>query len=518
MSEVAPTALLDWLRDAESDPALSIVGYASLSGGAIQENRALDVVRGNGCEESWVLRTDAASGVSLSHSREQEYALLDAAYEHGVTVPEPLHLCADPDVLGAPFFIMRRVDGTASPVHIVKKTGLDEAARERLLVSIATELARIHAIPLADPRLAPLARKVPPTPIADAVAHYRYLLDDLGARRPVLEWALAWLELHEQPLSRVTLCHRDFRTGNLMVLGERVTGVLDWEFAGFGDPLEDIGWFTAPCWRFGAIEREAGGIGARATFRRAYEAAAGVSVDDAAVRIWEIVATVRWAVIALQQGARFTSGAEPSLELGLTGRMIATLERDLIDLVCAIDGIDQTIPPPDGDPPPTSSSASTSCAASAASAASTASITTTEPIVPSIDAPAGDALLAVARTLLLSEVLPSVGSEQRYPVLMIANAMAMALREMRMGASLAQTDRAEGQQALQLHADRTGDRPAPVDDTIALADFSTRIRQAGLSNAETVSVLPILVRDVARRLALSDPKRLGESTGRIGAG
>jgi len=39
------------------------------------------------------------------------------------------------------------------------------------------------------------------------------------------------------------------------------------------------------------------------------------------VAYWEVMAHIRWAVIALQQGARTTAGGEASLEQGLTGRL-----------------------------------------------------------------------------------------------------------------------------------------------------------------------------------------------------
>ena len=111
-----------------------------------------------------------------------------------------------------------------------------------------------------------------------------------------------------------------------MVDGQGLTGVLDWEFAGWGDPMSDLGWFCAECWRFGRPELEAGGISARADFYRGYEAGGDGAVDDAAVRYWEIVAHLRWAVVALEQGGRHLSGLEPSLELALTGRIVPELE------------------------------------------------------------------------------------------------------------------------------------------------------------------------------------------------
>ena len=60
---------------------------------------------------------------------------------------------------------------------------------------------------------------------------------------------------------------------------------------------------------------------ARAPFYRGYERASGRQVDPEAVAYWEIMAHLRWAVIALQQGARTLSGGEESLELALTGRL-----------------------------------------------------------------------------------------------------------------------------------------------------------------------------------------------------
>jgi aminoglycoside phosphotransferase (APT) family kinase protein len=115
-----------------------------------------------------------------------------------------------------------------------------------------------------------------------------------------------------------------------MVDGTRLTGILDWEFATWSDPYEDLGWFCARCWRFGAWDKEAGGMGSRAAFYRGYERAAGAAVDPARVAYWEVMAAVRWAIIALQQVERHYSGKQSSLELALTGRMVPEMELDML--------------------------------------------------------------------------------------------------------------------------------------------------------------------------------------------
>ena len=37
--------------------------------------------------------------------------------------------------------------------------------------------------------------------------------------------------------------HGDFRLGNLLATGDRITSVIDWEIWSVGDPRVDVGWF-----------------------------------------------------------------------------------------------------------------------------------------------------------------------------------------------------------------------------------------------------------------------------------
>ena len=112
----------------------------------------------------------------------------------------------------------------------------------------------------------------------------------------------------------------------------RLAGVLDWEFAAFGNPLEDVGWIFAKCWRFAAKHLPCGGIAAADDFLLPYQRASGRTVTPEALVYWQVMAHVRWAVIALQQAQRHLSGVEPSLELALTGRIVAELEHEIVAL------------------------------------------------------------------------------------------------------------------------------------------------------------------------------------------
>ena len=294
-----------------------------LTGGAIQENWLVET----DAEGDLVIRTDAPSGVATSHSREEEFQLLTIAHDCGVTVPEPLAFCTDLTVIGKPFAVMRRVGGTALGHKLVRDPVIAEKGDE-LAERLGREMAKLHRVRPPQDGL----EFMPPVkvdPASDRIALYRRYIDDLGAPQPILEWVLRRLELTKPVTGGVCLIHCDFRTGNYMVEDGELTAILDWEFAGWGDPYEDIGWFGARCWRFGSA-REAGGIGSREAFYRGYEAESGEHIDAGIVTWWEVMATVRWAVIALQQGMRHISGEEPSLELALTGRRIGELELDMM--------------------------------------------------------------------------------------------------------------------------------------------------------------------------------------------
>jgi aminoglycoside phosphotransferase (APT) family kinase protein len=328
------TALARFLAAASGAVAVEVTEFAPLRGGAIQENWAVDARFSGGAfagEQRLVLRTAARTGVAASLSRLAEFAVLKAAFAAGVTVPEPLWASDDPEIMGKPFFTMRRVEGTAAAHRITRDPALDPAL-PAIAERLGRELARIHAIrpPRADLAFLAPYEKVGP---AQQIAGFRAYLDGHPTPRPVLEWGVRWLETHIPPLSDPVLCHHDFRTGNYMLDGTALTGILDWEFSGWGDPHEDIGWFCCKGWRFARLDREAGGIADRAPFYQGYQSGSGRSVDPRRVFFWEVLASIRWAIIALQQRDRYMIGGERNLDLALTGRRATECELEILMLL-----------------------------------------------------------------------------------------------------------------------------------------------------------------------------------------
>ena len=344
-----------------------------------------------------MLRAAAATGVPSSLDRLQEFAVLKAAFGAGATVPEPLFACEDAAVFGKPFLVMRRAAGTAAAHRITRDRALDPAL-PAIAERLGRELAHIHRIRPPRPDLAFLAPYAEIGPVPQ-IAGFRAYLDRHPNPRPVLEWGIRWLETHLPPPTDPVLCHHDFRTGNYLLDGAALTGILDWEFAGWGDPHEDIGWFCSKGWRFARLDREAGGIADRAPLYRGYESESGRPIDPGRVFFWEVLASVRWAVIALQQSDRHMLAGERSLDLALTGRRATECELELLMLL-----------------DPGGKSGVTSPRETIVAA-------------PMGDLPGGLALLALSRDVLLNDLRPLLPPERRLDALLVANSMAIAERE-----------------------------------------------------------------------------------------
>ncbi|MBP2304086.1 phosphotransferase [Azospirillum melinis] len=317
-----------WLAAQAGASRVTVTEDGRLGGGAISLNLAvtLDIVGGPlAGRHACVLRAEGGGRISASIGKLREFVVLRAAFAAGVMAPEPLFGCDDPAVLGHDFYIMRRAEGLGAG-HAVTRS---EAAQPELARELGRQLGLLHRITPDTEGLERLG-EAPDCPAQETLAQYRRWFGDLGRRDPVIAWGLRWLEVNAPLPGAVVLCHRDFRTGNYLVKDGALTAILDWEFAGFSDPMEDLGWFCSRSWRFRRPDREAGGIADRAEFYAGYEETSGRRVDPARVAYWETAAYLRWAAVAVEQGLRHSSGAERSLELALTGRMLPEIEMDML--------------------------------------------------------------------------------------------------------------------------------------------------------------------------------------------
>ena len=313
--------------------SVEVTEFRQLSGGACQDNY-LARLKSPSKEETLVLRTDKGGALLGSLSRPQEYQVIEKAVAAGVLTPPVKWLSEDASIVGHPFYLMQKIEGTANPREILKSKKIDF---KRLAADVATNLARIHSIeydaqtlPFLDRKLKSDTKEVALTAVADC----RRLLDELPGGYPGVELCLNWAEANAPVTEKLVLAHSDFRSGNFMVGGDgTLTGVLDWEFAHWSDRHEDIGYIRMRDWRFGKVKNEIGGFASSTDFYPHYESASGVTIDPSKVRYWEVMGNLRWAIGAAQQGERHLSGKDKGIEFASIGRRVAEMELEAMRLI-----------------------------------------------------------------------------------------------------------------------------------------------------------------------------------------
>jgi aminoglycoside phosphotransferase (APT) family kinase protein len=164
----------------------------------------------------------------------------------GVPVPEILAVCEDESVLGVPFYVMSYLDGVVITDEIPAALDSPEQ-REATSLAMVDTLVALHSIDVSDGDLARLGR--PDGYLRRQVERFGSLWDTYSQRDlPDVARVGAWLADNLPASQRASVVHGDFRAGNLMFAAEapaRVTAILDWEMATLGDPLADLGYFTA---------------------------------------------------------------------------------------------------------------------------------------------------------------------------------------------------------------------------------------------------------------------------------
>src|SRR5437588_2531324 len=100
------------------------------------------------CDErrSWIVRRPPLGHVlATAHDMAREYRVMTALKPTGVPVPETYELCENPEVLGAPFYVMQNVVG-----HVYRTAESTAALGLPRLTTLAGELgevlARLHAV------------------------------------------------------------------------------------------------------------------------------------------------------------------------------------------------------------------------------------------------------------------------------------------------------------------------------------------------------------------------------------
>ena len=195
-------------------------------------------------EAQYVLRRPPPGPLlPTAHDVAREFRYLEALHGTPARVPEPVALCEDTEVIGAPFYLMERKVG-----HVVRHEVPAELQRaedrRRIGFEMVDTLAEIHAVDWQAVGLTTRGGNY----LDRQLARWHKQADlTVGKVRelPALFELSEWLATHKPSSSDVTVVHGDFKLDNVMFAPDRpaaLIAVFDWEMATIGDPLADLGW------------------------------------------------------------------------------------------------------------------------------------------------------------------------------------------------------------------------------------------------------------------------------------
>lgn len=199
-----------------------------------------------GSRGRWVLRRPPLGHVlATAHDMAREHTVISALAGTAVPVPQAVALCTDPEVTGAPFYVMELVEGLVLRSRD-DVAGLDTGQRSQVALAMMDVLADLHAV---DPAAVGLAHFGRPEGFMERQVR-RWGTQLASSRSRAVEGIE---QLHERLAAsvpaqqRTSVVHGDYRLDNLVVTpgALSVAAVLDWEMATLGDPLADVGLLLA---------------------------------------------------------------------------------------------------------------------------------------------------------------------------------------------------------------------------------------------------------------------------------
>jgi aminoglycoside phosphotransferase (APT) family kinase protein len=275
-----------------------------------------------------------------AHDVLREARLLKALEPTPVRAPRVLAVCDDPGVIGAPFYVMERLEGevVTSDIPVAFDTPTE---RRRMAEELIDALVELHAV---DWRAAGLEGFGKPSGYLERQLRRFIGLWEHNRTREIPEVASVgeWLRVNMPESLPATIVHGDYRLGNTMLAAEppaRLIAIFDWEMATIGDPLADLGylmmfWVQADDPNLGMYELQAvtrkEGFPTRAEMIALYEERSGRSMQ---ALDWYVTLAL-WKAVVFMEGnyKRAVSGTTDDPYLKAFGDGVLELARRAADV------------------------------------------------------------------------------------------------------------------------------------------------------------------------------------------
>lgn len=288
--------------------------------------------QGDAKAQRLILRVGDPAGILAPYRAAPEFQSLSAlAGVPGLPIPRVHAFSEDASILGAPFIVSEWVAGdTPRPFEGAEPVG-DAAEIRSMCQDFIDALGAIHLFDatgsaLTEPGLNTANAAIRQVERWAAHAH----IGQAGAQ-PQMRYAAHWLKVHAPVADRITVVHGDYRVGNFLQQGGRITAILDWELVHLGDPHEDLAW--AGLRAYAAGTNRIGGMLERSAFHEGYKARTGFAVRPEVIRYYEVLGQFKLAAMFIGAVQRVEAGVARDVRMGAIGLHLAPMLMELNRLI-----------------------------------------------------------------------------------------------------------------------------------------------------------------------------------------
>ena len=195
--------------------------------------------------KEFVLRRPPFGAKSLKggHDMLREYNVLKNLKSQFNKVPKVHLYCDNDDIIGAPFYIMDRVEGYIIRPNLQEQDSPGEEVIRNVSDSLVSTLVELHNVDINEANLNNLGKidGYVKRQVEGWIKRYNHSKTDVIVN---MDFVAKWLN-DNQPLEvEGSIVHNDFKYDNLVLdknNHSKITAVLDWEMATIGDPFMDLG-------------------------------------------------------------------------------------------------------------------------------------------------------------------------------------------------------------------------------------------------------------------------------------
>jgi aminoglycoside phosphotransferase (APT) family kinase protein len=277
-----------------------------------------------------ILRLGPDYGLFAPYSAGPQVMAMQSLEGTSVPLPRAYWSSDDAAIFGAPFMFCEKVSGAAVvPWVAAGQPGLEDGYRQGLAEQFTDILAALHCVPWQQRPIAALAQGITVQNAAlRNVEQWEALIERWAMRPfPLANWGIRWLKAHMPVAPRVAIVHGDYRTGNFLEQGGRITAILDWELVHLGDPHEDLGWASLPMYMGGSklICR----LAEPDWFYQRYGDKAGFEVSMTSVLYYRAFSLLKLAATHMAAARCFEEGRFNDMRMPAMGSQVATCLRQM---------------------------------------------------------------------------------------------------------------------------------------------------------------------------------------------